>query len=218
MEFWCCLLWVKPPLDTCVYGFSFSCALFNPMTAQPHSSARKKYNYNTHMLNNMTHYFFNRSSTGSNSNMYNNNNKRNSSMCFNLFSRSVALTMTSWFTAMLLLLSMLSLFDMQVSAQSVSVVLVGGSGQQGYFDGQGTVAALNGPQSLAADAQGNLIIADSANNRIRKLSWSSGSGSAGWSSAMSTLAGSGVAGWLDGRGTVALFNNPQGLAVDQARN
>lgn len=52
-----------------------------------------------------------------------------------------------------------------------SVEVIAGNGTQGYSgdDGPAAAASLNTPVALAADASGNLYIADQLNHRIRKL-------------------------------------------------
>jgi DNA-binding beta-propeller fold protein YncE len=68
-----------------------------------------------------------------------------------------------------------------------------------------TQAQLNAPRQIAADAAGNLYIADGLNNTIRMVAAGGG---------VITLAGSpGLPGSLDGVGSSALFNNPRGIAV-----
>jgi NHL repeat len=80
----------------------------------------------------------------------------------------------------------------------------------GYIDGVGASAQFNYPQGIAADGAGNLYVADTANQLIRKIS-STG--------AVTTLAGTvGVGGAVDGTGTAAKFAYPQGLATDSAGN
>ena len=44
-----------------------------------------------------------------------------------------------------------------------------GSGQEGFFDGPGNVAQFNLPSGITIDVEGNLYVADSRNNRIRKV-------------------------------------------------
>jgi sugar lactone lactonase YvrE len=85
-----------------------------------------------------------------------------------------------------------------------------GNGTRGYINGAGTTAEFNNPQSIAVDGSGNVYVADRSNNVIRKIT------AAG---AVSTLAGYyGYPGLANATGTLAQFNNPQGVAVDAAGN
>eukprot|EP00825_Cyclidium_porcatum_P011310 TRINITY_DN15792_c0_g2_i1.p2 TRINITY_DN15792_c0_g2~~TRINITY_DN15792_c0_g2_i1.p2 ORF type:complete len:509 (+),score=98.77 TRINITY_DN15792_c0_g2_i1:29-1555(+) len=52
--------------------------------------------------------------------------------------------------------------------------LAGLAGSSGSSDGSGLVARLNSPRSLATDANGNVLVADGGNHRIRRLHASSG--------------------------------------------
>jgi uncharacterized protein (TIGR03437 family) len=74
---------------------------------------------------------------------------------------------------------------------------------------------LSGPKSVALDAVGNIYIADSANNRVRKIS-SNGSGGL----RIDTIAGNGIAGYdTDGvPATSTPVGNPTAIAVDNAGN
>jgi sugar lactone lactonase YvrE len=86
------------------------------------------------------------------------------------------------------------------------VITLAGTGASGYQDGEGTVAQFNFPTGVALDGDGNVIVADSVNNRIRKITPQG---------QVSTLAGSGQIGKRDdGDGSRAQFNNPMGVAVD----
>jgi DNA-binding beta-propeller fold protein YncE len=58
-------------------------------------------------------------------------------------------------------------------------------------NGPATSAQLNEPQGVAVDAAGNLCIADTDNNRLRKVS----------SGIIATVAGSGTAGFSGDNGT-----------------
>jgi sugar lactone lactonase YvrE len=93
----------------------------------------------------------------------------------------------------------------------VVTTLAGNGGvPPGSADGVGGAATFNAPAGVAADGNGNVYVADTGNNTIRKIS-------AGGS--VTTLAGqAGVAGSSDGTGSAAHFNSPQGIAVDTAGN
>jgi sugar lactone lactonase YvrE len=82
-------------------------------------------------------------------------------------------------------------------------------GHAGFADGTGTAAAFDTPSALAIDRLGNLYVADTRNNAIRKVA-PDGS--------VSTLAGGGDAGYLDGIGRAARFDGPVGVAVDRDGN
>lgn len=84
--------------------------------------------------------------------------------------------------------------------------LAGGAGL-GYADGAGASAKFSAMSAIAFDPAGDLLVADTDNNCIRKVT------PAG---VVSTLAGATTAGYADGPGTNARFNSPHGLAVDGA--
>ncbi|MCS7460131.1 stalk domain-containing protein [Paenibacillus doosanensis] len=72
------------------------------------------------------------------------------------------------------------------------------------LDGTALRSAFQQPAGLAADAAGNIYVADSGNNAIRKID-PAGS--------VTTLAGNGLTGDKDGKGTEATFNHPKDVAV-----
>ena len=102
-----------------------------------------------------------------------------------------------------------------VPAGSVGTVstLAGMAGMPGSAEGTGSAARFNLPQGAAVDGSGNIYVADTFNQTIRKVI---PSGSLGTTSTLAGLA-AGI-GSTDGTGTVARFNNPFGAAVDGAGN
>ena len=88
-----------------------------------------------------------------------------------------------------------------------NVSTVAGTGTSGSADGTETAASFSYPRGIASDAVGTLHVADTGNNKIRKVT-------AG--GVVTTLAGSGAKGGLDGPGGAATFDQPYGGAVDGA--
>jgi sugar lactone lactonase YvrE len=91
-----------------------------------------------------------------------------------------------------------------------TVSTLAGSGMEGFADGAGAAAQFNRPSGVAVDGQGSIIITNSGNHRVRKITPDG---------TVSTLAGSGdygyrVGGFADGAGVAAQFNHPLGVAVD----
>jgi hypothetical protein len=86
------------------------------------------------------------------------------------------------------------------------------AGPGGYSGDNGPAgdAELHDPTAVALDNLGNLYIADSGNNRIRKMTLASGM--------ITTVAGNGTAGYSgdNGLATSAELNSPASLATDSA--
>ena len=78
----------------------------------------------------------------------------------------------------------------------------------GSADGSGADARFNNPSGVAADAAGNLYVADTNSHAIRKISPTG---------TVSTLAGNaGARGSSDGLGAGARFSGPTGISVDSS--
>jgi len=101
----------------------------------------------------------------------------------------------------------------KVAASTGIITTVAGNGTQGYSgdNGPATSASLALPASVAVDQNGNLYIADSLNNRIRKVD---GNG------VITSVAGNGVAGYAgdNGPASSAQLSLPRGVSLDAKGN
>ncbi|MFY9555076.1 MAG: SMP-30/gluconolactonase/LRE family protein [Blastocatellia bacterium] len=94
----------------------------------------------------------------------------------------------------------------QIGGQAV-VETVAGNGVPGFADGSADNARFNTPTALALSNDGGLLfVADTNNNRVRKVDLATGR--------VSTLAGGGSGDIVDGPGGEARFFRPIGLALD----
>lgn len=98
----------------------------------------------------------------------------------------------------------------KITPQGYASLLAGLAGHFGSGNGLGTNARFYAPQGIAADAAGNVIVADTANATIRKVTPAGG---------VTTLAGAaGSFNRYDGSSSNARFYQPEGLALDAAAN
>src|SRR6185312_10686058 len=93
-----------------------------------------------------------------------------------------------------------------------TITTVAGNGEQGFSGdgGAATDAEIDSPNGVAVDAAGNIYIADTHNQRIRKVS----------NGTIATIAGNGTKayGGDGGAATGALLARPRGLGVDAQGN
>ncbi|MEI6715502.1 MAG: MBG domain-containing protein [Verrucomicrobiota bacterium] len=98
----------------------------------------------------------------------------------------------------------------KITSGGVVSTLAGSAGVSGSADGIGSAARFGYPTGVAVDGSGNVYVADTGINTIRKIT----SGGV-----VSTLAGStGLFGSADGTGSAARFVYPNGIAVDGSGN
>jgi sugar lactone lactonase YvrE len=103
----------------------------------------------------------------------------------------------------------------KVDGPTGRIETVGGNGDSTFFFGDGEIAAaaaLSSPQDVAFDATGNLYIADTSNNRVRRVDSETGR--------IETVAGNGEFGFpFDGDlATETGIAGPQGIALDLSGN
>lgn len=96
-------------------------------------------------------------------------------------------------------------------APAIRVITPGGrvftlaGGARGFRDGRGAEARFDTPSGIALDGTGAVIVADTANNAIRRVTADG---------QVTTIAGGGAPGFADGDARLARFNGPVGVAVD----
>jgi hypothetical protein len=104
------------------------------------------------------------------------------------------------------------------------IYTIAGDGTSGFSGdgGRATQAELNAPWSVVPDHAGNLVIADTANERVRVVAATTGTfyGRAMTKGDIYTVAGNGTFGFAGdgGPATSAEFHNPDSVAVDGAGN
>ena len=99
--------------------------------------------------------------------------------------------------------------NVTVTCVGSTVSTLAGSGAAGAANATGKAASFNAPFGVGVDNQGNVYVADSNNNLIRKVTPGG---------VVTTLAGSGSIGAADGSGRLANFNHPAAVALSNAGN
>lgn len=98
-------------------------------------------------------------------------------------------------------------------APSGIITTIAGTGTSGFAGdgGPGTQAQLDNPSGVTVDSQGNVLIADTGNHRIRRVDRNG---------TINTFAGTGVsgAGGDGGPATAAQISSPRGIRFDAAGN
>jgi serine/threonine-protein kinase len=90
----------------------------------------------------------------------------------------------------------------------VTVTTLAGTGDPGAIDGPGVSASFNSPTDITVDSSGNIYVADFANHRIRKVTYSG---------IVTTFVGS-TEGFADGIGSAAKFRFPRNITTDSIGN
>ncbi len=98
------------------------------------------------------------------------------------------------------------------SSGTITTIAGNGTASFGGDGGAATAAMLNSPAFIALSSTGDLYVGDFDNNRVRKISFSSG--------VITTVAGNGTFGSTGdgGAATAATLSNPSGVAIDGIGN
>jgi glucose/arabinose dehydrogenase len=96
-----------------------------------------------------------------------------------------------------------------IDSKDTVVTTWAGTSVSGFTNGMGTLARFSSPQGICIDHKGNLYVADTGNNVIRKI-LATGE--------VTTFAGTGVAGSQLGSATTAQFFGPTGVCLDSTGN
>jgi streptogramin lyase len=99
---------------------------------------------------------------------------------------------------------------LKIGTNDSVTTIAGQVGNAGSANGQGTNASFNTPNGITVDSKGNLYVADSGNDTIRKI---------GSNNNVTTIAGqAGISGRANGQGTNATFYYPIGITSDGKGN
>ncbi len=102
----------------------------------------------------------------------------------------------------------------RVDADTGVITTVAGNGDQGFSGDGGPAlnASLSAPEDVALSHDGDVLISDTLNNRVRKVDIATG--------VITTIAGTGIFALTgdDGPATGASLGQPRGLAVDKSGN
>jgi sugar lactone lactonase YvrE len=97
----------------------------------------------------------------------------------------------------------------EITSGGVVTTIAGLAGTFGSADGTGSDARFNFPAGVAVGSGGEVYVADSNNDTIRRISQGS----------VTTIAGAaGTSGSTDGSGATGLMNQPYGIAIDSSGN
>jgi hypothetical protein len=94
-------------------------------------------------------------------------------------------------------------FDCIVFFFSLTVTLICSHGS--FLDGEASEAQFSCPVCLAVEPNGNILVSDFNQSKIRRIAMPSGK--------VTTLAGSSDSGYADGAAHVAKFQNPVGICI-----
>ncbi len=100
----------------------------------------------------------------------------------------------------------------KVNTSGIITTIAGVAGSAGSVDGAATAAKFNLPLGVLEDANGDVYVSDQNNNKIRKITMSTGM--------VTTVAGTGTAGYSgdNGPATMAQFHTVRGITQDNKGN
>lgn len=97
----------------------------------------------------------------------------------------------------------------RITPAAAVTTIAGSPSRSGYQDGTGNAVRFNAPQQIAIDASGSVVVTDSGNHLIRRVTGET----------VSTVAGTAESpGTTDGPAASARFRDPLGAAIDPSGN
>lgn len=98
----------------------------------------------------------------------------------------------------------------KIDTDNIVSTVTGMTGVNGDMDGTFAEATFDNPRSMGMDSQGNIVVADLAAHKIRRINLSS--------ETVETIAGTGDMGLVNGDGSIAQFAQPIGVVIDNSDN
>jgi len=98
----------------------------------------------------------------------------------------------------------------KIDTNGIVSTVAGMTGIIGSIDGTFEETVFNSPRGMVMDSEGNIIVVDFGDHKIRKINFTTGS--------VETIAGTGDLGLINGDGSIAQFSSPLAITIDSSNN